>query len=75
MTLKTGTETTWGFIEHLELDGVLMPVKLNYPPSRNPHCVEGLRPPKIVDDCVVFVKPGGIEYLSNIVMTRKSRKW
>jgi len=67
-TVKGGTLTTRGFIKHLKHpDGFYMPVKVK--PALV--TVNGEpRPPLIRSGLLIFVLPGGGEYISNMTIDR-----
>jgi hypothetical protein len=57
----TGTMTTKGFIHYYDYKGIQLPVRVK---KCKPENSSGPRPPVIVDDCLVFVLPGGEDFIS-----------
>jgi len=63
VTKKGGTITTRGWIPHLKVGKINMPVRVKLSKSfNNAHMP---KPPVLKNGCLVFVTPGGGDYIDN----------
>ena len=60
-TSKSGVWTIEGFVPHLVINGIRLPVKIDWNKKTPKGC-----PPKKRGGCFVFALPGGKEYISDI---------